>query len=467
MSKKPNLLLIGIDSLLSKHMSCYGYPRLTTPHIDEFAYEGTLFENTFSPHVPTTPGYGSMLTGKDCFGTNCVALRHRGPFAEDATSLATVLGEEGYNTTCIGFTGNPAAAGFQNYMNFSGWGAGDDGRAHKAESMNATCLPEMDRLAEDDKPFFLFLRHMDPHSPYLPPKPFDRMFYQDDEYEEANESMQPVYDFAPFSDYFRSWLPRAEDGTEITDKDYVVAQYDGAIAYMDACIAQIFEKLDQLGIRDETVIVINSDHGETLYDHDCWFDHHGIYDVTLCVPLILRYPERIPAGLRISGYNQHKDLMPTLMELMDIETDIQFDGESLLQLVYGEKEHLETEFYITECTWMRKHGWRTPEWKLMVALEPDFHFKPTVELYNLCHDPEELTNVAEDEPELVAMLRSRMEAFIAKREGETGRTNPMYTQECWHGHDEVGQYFTSSQQAYDTMHIGDAKQAAKLQDKKK
>ncbi|MBT7303450.1 MAG: sulfatase, partial [Victivallales bacterium] len=157
----------------------------------------------------------------------------------------------------------------------------------------------------------------------------------------------------------------------------------------------------------------------------------------------------------------------TLMELMDIETDIQFDGESLLQLVYGEKEHLETEFYITECTWMRKHGWRTPEWKLMVALEPDFHFKPTVELYNLCHDPEELTNVAEDEPELVAMLRSRMEAFIAKREGETGRTNPMYTQECWHGHDEVGQYFTSSQQAYDTMHIGDAKQAAKLQDKKK
>ena len=71
-SRKPNLLLIGVDSLYARHMSCYGYKRLTTPHIDQFAQSGTLFENTFCPHVPTTPGYGSMLTGLDCFGTNTV-----------------------------------------------------------------------------------------------------------------------------------------------------------------------------------------------------------------------------------------------------------------------------------------------------------------------------------------------------------------------------------------------------------
>ena len=83
----------------------------------------------------------------------------------------------------------------------------------------------------------------------------------------------------------------------ITDKDYVIAQYDGAIAYMDACIQRLLHQLESLGILDDTIVVINSDHGETLYDHECWFDHHGLYDVTLKVPLIIRYPKKLPAGL--------------------------------------------------------------------------------------------------------------------------------------------------------------------------
>ena len=73
--KKPNILLFAIDSILADHMSCYGYPRLTTPHIDRFAQQGTLFEKTYSAHIPTTPAYSSMLTGRDCFGTEVVALQ--------------------------------------------------------------------------------------------------------------------------------------------------------------------------------------------------------------------------------------------------------------------------------------------------------------------------------------------------------------------------------------------------------
>ena len=112
---------------------------------------------------------------------------------------------------------------------------------------------------------------------------------------------------------------------------------------------------------------------------------------------------------------------------------------------------------------MRKHGWRTPEWKLIVALEPDFHFKPPVELYNLVEDPEESVNLVQREPEVVALLRHRMEKWIAKREKETGFENPMLTQGDWHGHTGIGP-FSSSQQAYDTLHIGDPNQAARLQD---
>ena len=263
--------------------------------------------------------------------------------------------------------------------------------------------------------------------------------------------------FKPFRDFFASWMPPG-----ITDKNYVIAQYDGAIAYMDACIQTIFNAIESHGIMDETIVILNGDHGETLYDHECWFDHHGLYDVTLHVPLIIRYPGRIPAGRRIDGYNQHKDLVPTILDLAEIETEIQFDGESLLHLVDGTVRSYDSEFYITECTWMRKHGWRTPQWKLMVALEPDFHFKPPVELYNLVEDPEENRNLADELPEVVTLIKKRLRTWIRKREGETGRRNPILSQGDWHGHDGVGA-FKSSQQAYDTMHIGDPEQAARLQ----
>ncbi len=187
-----------------------------------------------------------------------------------------------------------------------------------------------------------------------------------------------------------------------------------------------------------------------------------MYDCTLHVPLILRYPEKVPAGKRVAGFNQHKDLVPTLLDLAEIEVPDRFDGRTLLPMAWGATASHEPEFYITECTWMRKHGWRTPEWKLMVALEPDFHFKPEVELYNLITDPEEYENLAEELPEVVASLRGRMEAWIARREKETGLPNPMLTQGDWHGQTGVGP-FKTSQQAYDTLHIGGIQHAVKLQ----
>jgi arylsulfatase A-like enzyme len=456
--RKPNILLIGIDSLRADHMSCYGYHRLTTPHIDRFAAGGTLFERTYSPHIPTTSGYGSMFTGTDCFTNQVVALRHKGDMRHEIKTLAEIAREAGYNTTCVGFKGNPASRGFDTYLEFPGWGSWNEGRSPKAENLNAVALPELDRLAAQPQPFFLFLRHMDPHAPYLPPAPFERMFYHGNECDPANKSMEPVMSFKPFCDFFASWMPPA-----ISDKDYVIAQYDGAVAYMDSSMQAIFTALETLGILEETIVVINSDHGETLYDHECYFDHHGIYDVTLHVPLIIRYPGKVPAGVRVGGYNQHKDLLPTLLELAKIRLPgYRFDGRSLMPMARGEVPSHESEFYITECTWMRKHGWRTPEWKLIVALEPDFHFKPAVELYNLVEDPEENTNLAEKEPGVVAMLGERMERWIATRERETGMTNPMFTQGDWHGHEGVGP-FKTSQQAYDTLHIGDPTQAARLQ----
>lgn len=456
MKRNPNLIFFGIDSLRADHMSLYGYPKLTTPHIDRYVARGTVFEQTFSPSIPTTSGYSSMLTGMDCFGTDVVALRHKGELGSHVATLAEVLGENGYNTTCIGFTGNPAARGFQNYFDYHAWGTFEEGRLHKAENLNEKAIPELKRLVKDGKPFFLFMRHMDPHAPYLPPAPFERMFYDGDEFDKNNHSLDPVYAFKPFRDFFASWFPPG-----CTDKDYVIAQYDGELAYMDACIANIFATIESLGIEEDTLVVFTSDHGETLYDHECWFDHHGLYDCTLHVPLAFRFPGRVPEGRRIRDYCQLKDIMPTVLELLGIEVNIKFDGRSLVPLMKGEPRPMEPEFYITEATWMRKHGWRTPEWKLIHALEPDFHFKPEVELYNLVVDPEENHNLAQEEPDVVAMLEARMQAFIKKRESETGRPNPMYTNLDWHG--QGCGPFKTSQQAYDTLYIGSPKAARALQ----
>lgn len=456
MSAKPNLLFFGIDSLRSDHMSLYGYNRLTTPHIDKYAAGGMVFDKCYSPSIPTTSGYASMLTGMDCFGTNIVALRHEGDIANNVKTLAEVLGENGYNTTCVGFTGNPASRGFDKYLNFEGWGNWEAGRSHKAENLNDVTIPELERLAAAGKPFFLFLRHMDPHSPYLPPEPFHRMFYNGDEFNPDDKSLEPVYEFKPFRDYFLTWFPPG-----CTDKDYIIAQYDAEIAYMDLCITNILAKLEALGIEDETLVVFTSDHGETLYDHDCYFDHHGLYECTLEVPLILRWDGHLPEGKRFKGIFQVKDIMPTILDILDISTGAGFNGRSLMPLATGGCREPEPEMYITECTWQRKHGWRTPEWKFFRALEPDFHYKPEIELYNLVKDPEELHNVASENPEVVKMMEERMLKHIAKRTAETGRDNPMLTNLNWHG--KGCGPFKTSMQAYETMHIGDPEAAKKLQ----
>ena len=457
MKKKPNILFFGMECMRADHLSLYGYNRLTTPHIDNYLTEDSLIcDNFFSPSIPTPPGYSSLLTGMDCFGTQIVALRHKGELSPKIKSLPEVLREEGYNTTCFGFTGNAASRGFDKYLDPEiTWGSFKEGRSLKAESMNKIALPELERLAGEDKPFLLFLRHLDPHSPYLPPEPFEGMFFQGDAFDKNNKSLEKVYAFKPFCDFFRTFFP-----PNCTNSEYIIAQYDSSIAYMDACIAQILEKLRELGLEEDTIVVFTSDHGETLMEHDCYFDHHGLYDCTLSIPCAIKWKGHIKGVTRIADFCQQKDVMPTLMDLLGLDTGIDFSGRSMMPLVRGDKRIAEPEMYITECTWERKHGWRTPEWKLIVALEPDFHYREMKELYNLIKDPGETKNVIDENPEIAEALEKRMLDHIARREAETGNTNPIYTNLDWNEH---GKPFVSHDEAYNTLYIGDPMKARQLQ----
>ena len=420
MRKKMNLVLFGIDSLRADHMSCYGYRRLTTPHLDKVAREGVLFEDAYSPYIPTTPGYTAMLTGMDVISNEMVSLRAKGPINPGIRLLPEILGGKGYVSACIGFDGQ-FYRGFDRYENYQAWMSWEEAPGHKAEALNEKALPLLESMA--DKPFFLFMRHMDPHAPYLPPPPFPRMFYEGDEKDPSKHSMEPVFAFKPFTEFFKSWMPPG-----VTDAEYIVALYDASLAYMDACIQHILTRLEALDLMERTLIVVTSDHGETLTEHECYFDHHGLYEPTIHVPLIYKCRGKLPEGKRVRGFVLQQDLTPTVLELLgygEVAEELKMDGKSVLPVVKGERLANYSEFYISECTWMRKRGWRTPEWKLIEALEPDFHGKPPLELYNLIDDPGENHNLAEEEPETVEALEKRMTRWVQRRTADTGKPDPI------------------------------------------
>ena len=154
--RKRNLILFGIDSLWADRMSCYGYDRQTSPNMDRLAEQGVLFEKTYSPHIPTTSAYASMLSGMDCFSTEVVALRHRGGLTKKIKTLPEILRKAGYNTTCVGFGGNPSSRGFDKYLEYAAWGSWEQRPLRKAELLNDVTVPELERLGKSKRKLYEF-----------------------------------------------------------------------------------------------------------------------------------------------------------------------------------------------------------------------------------------------------------------------------------------------------------------------
>ena len=420
MPGKINLLLIAVDSLRADHMSCYGYGRLTTPHVDRLAKSGVLFERAYSPYIPTTPAYTTMLSGMDVFSHQVVSLAPQGPLDEGIKLLPEILAANGYRSACVGFDGG-FYRGFDRYETYEAWMAWEDGPGHKAEEANSKVLPLLDSMAKH--PFFLFVRHMDPHAPYLPPQPFNTMFYSRDPCDPSVNTMKPALDCKPFREFFQSWMPPG-----ITDAEWAVAQYDSSLAYMDCCITAIVTRLEELGLLERTLIVITSDHGETLTEHGIYFDHHGLYEPTIHIPLIYHLPGVIAEGRRVGGFVLPQDLPPTVLSLMGyprLARRLGMDGRDVLLGLDAGRANGCSQFYLTECTWMRKRGWRTPHYKLIESLEPDIHGKPPVELYDLVDDPLEDNNLAGERPEVVEGMTAAMRRWVVARVGQTGNHDPI------------------------------------------
>jgi arylsulfatase len=410
-----NIVLIALDTQRADHLGCYGYPKRTSPFIDGIARRGVLYERCYAPNIPTHPSFTTLLSGKEAITHDIVNIGGGVPIADGVRLLPEILREHGYTTVAVDSMGRHFERGLDQYHSYE-WDRSDPQVLRKAETVNAKALPAIEKLCADTRPFYLFLHYWDPHTPYLPPAAYRRRFYPPDAdpYDVNNHSMDEAWNWEPFKWYFHSWMPG------VTDAEYVINLYDGETASMDHHLREVFRALEP--VRAETLVIITADHGEVLNEQKGYFDHHGLYEGNIHVPLILYWPGKLPAGRRVPGFVQNLDLAPTLLELAGIPDRDGMEGLSLLPTAFGLRDRNYDELYFSEATWEVKRAIRSGRWKLIDSIEPDRHGRPMQELFDLDADPAEQHNVIEAHPEVRRDLQDRLHAWVQRRLAEAGRS---------------------------------------------
>ncbi len=409
-----NIVLIALDTQRADHLGCYGYPKPTSPFIDSIARRGVLFERCYAPNIPTHPSFTTMLSGKEAITHDIINIGGGVPIASGIRLLPEILKEHGFVTAAVDSMGRHFNRGFDEYINYQ-WDRSNPTVIRKAETVNEKALPLIERLKSQPDPFFLFIHYWDPHTPYLPPPAYRNKFYPKDRdpYDPNNHSMDEAWSWDVFKWYFHEWMPG------VTDAEYVINLYDGETAYMDRHLRTIFKALAP--IQDETLVILTADHGEILNEQLGYFDHHGLYEGNVHVPLIFYWPGKLPAGRRVPGFVQNLDLTPTLLDLAGIRDRDDMEGLSLVPCVYGVRDSNYDTLYLSEATWEVKRAIRTKRWKLIDSIEPDPHGRPMQELFDLESDPAEQQNLVNEHPEVAKQLEGELHAWVEKRLAETGR----------------------------------------------
>lgn len=411
-----NVLLIVVDTLRADHLGCYGYARDTSPHIDALAAQGVVFDPLIAPAIPTHPSFVTINTGQYPITHGVVAHGGTRGVSRSAPWLPSLMQKAGYTTCAMDNLGEWRYGFSQGYEFYI------DPTRRRALSINCDnreinrrAIPWLKQHAGER--FFLFVHYWDPHTPYLPPRAYRSLFYQGNPCDPDNHSLDALMDHPLGRTWRETWLNTLGDG--ITDAEYLKALYDAEIRYCDEGIGKLLRTLDALKLAGDTLVVLTSDHGELMYRHGIFFDHHGLYDGNLRVPLILRRPDLEPG--RIAHLVAHVDLAPTLLDLCDIPVPNAMEGVSLTPWLRGETTAPVRDFVVSqECTWQMKWAIRTRTHKFILAREEDFYHTPLRELYDLNADPDELHNVAPHDPETARALEQQLETWIADRMRRNG-----------------------------------------------
>jgi arylsulfatase A-like enzyme len=355
-ARGPNVLVVLIDTLRADHLGCYGYDRPTSPAIDAFAREGVQFLRAYSQSTWTKPATASFMTGR--YPRQHQAYLEKSKLPETELLLPEALRAAGYRTGV--FSGNPWITrewGFDQgvdhfvsvyderfarvtlfMMSLKRLAKLVDHRARVYNRVKMLVQGELTTTARDvvvsdafvrwierhrgDR-FYAHLHLMSPHHPYDPPPPFDR-FVPDPKHE-------PVTYYPKKSFFF------FEEGAALPEaaRADMVARYDGDILFADDVFGRLMARLRRLGVLDETLVVLVSDHGEEFYDHRNWGHGQSVYDELTRVPLIMRHPALFPAGRRIETPVMTVDVMPTILEAVGAKPLDEIAGRSLLPLLSG------------------------------------------------------------------------------------------------------------------------------------
>ncbi len=407
--KKFNCILIVIDALRTDHLGCYGYSRNTSPNIDKFAKEGAIFTKAFSQGPATKISIPSIFTSLYA-GVHKV-LKLDSSLAEKLITLPEVLKEYGYTTAA--FVGLPLA----NLSNFSYRFDLYEINTLERRPDNVPiweCSFEVTPWINEKaiswlkknrtNPFFLYLHYYDVHTPYLPPPPYNEIFWPGGIDGETKNFVINFFGRGRWGDLNSSTDPKGRIF------DYILSQYDGEIRYVDEHIKTLLEELERLDLSKNTLVILTADHGEEFKDHGNFFHGNSLYDELIHVPLIMRLPEIIPKHRVIPNLIRHIDIMPTILDILNIRNNNPMQGVSFLSLFVG-KNQPELDVF-SEGYFRGKHliGVRTDKWKLIES--DDFGaVLSSTQLYDLKEDPKELNNLIEENLKEAGLLKDKLRDY--------------------------------------------------------
>jgi arylsulfatase A-like enzyme len=406
---KPNVLLIGVDTLRADRLSCYGYPQKTSPHIDALAADGVRYDQMVAQASWTKPSFATIFTS--LYPSSHRAVHKPDRLPEAVTTLAEVLSTAGYRTA--GFADNINIAphfgfdqGFDDYEFLAPdyyFGAtasssqlaiyqvarrvraklgGDALRFQDfyqdAEVVNREAMAWLE--ANQDSRFFLFLHYMDPHDPYFE-HPYNGEGYARAQDQNPDPALAPAFS----------------------------KLYDGEVRYLDQHLSQLFDWLKGEGLYEDMLIVFTADHGEEFQEHGGWWHGKTLYEEQIRVPLIVKYPGNPRAGTVTTDLAQSLDIAPTILDVADLEVPEAMMGRSLWSqtepppFVFSEEDH--------EGNQVR--SLRTLSDKLILANPGNPRGLPATALFDLADDPEEQDNLADRSPDVVAEMKEKLSGIEA------------------------------------------------------
>jgi|GEM_PF-1627290 len=373
-SRPTHILWISWDSVRADHTSSYGYGRLTTPNLDRLASESVLFETAVSLHNWTRPSYSSMFTSRGVweFPGSHLQLQHQ--------TLAETLRNHGYRT--IGFVQNPNLdaelhmnQGFESYYQLPG--------RTTPPAMNAAALNRLRDLAGSGDPVFLFLHYQQPHYPYSPENPFRDQFLSS----HGARSTEAETSSLMFN-HGRGWNADAPDADE--KLQYLLESYDSEIRFADEGLGEFLAAIRELGIFEDSLIIVNSDHGDEFFDHGSFgHAHRNLHPELTSVPQVIRFPDQLGIRpTRFLGVVQSWDLFPTILSVIGVDAPPEIAGRALYPLpepMAQDRMAISTQSGLIAI--------RTRKTTIAV----DFGRDAATQLYDLATDPLEKSPIADRE----------------------------------------------------------------------